>query len=452
MQMLSPELQITPVISNFSTLQYRNLAPQNSSSITTSVSSVVGSTDILISPQVFRMAKNRLEFTLTVPATAAVVNVVNANLLNIINRITLFDTATSAQWADISNFSQYATIITPAGTKFVDYSTKAAGFSNVGTATTAALAGVSACEDMTKCNSATLNITGNGVDDAIKNPFFSRKQFYISAAVNTAAVIQVSIPFDAIKLSVFDLDKLMFCPSNLMMSIFWSAASTYAWTATSAASPVTGAAALAVAPTISNINLALAVEMNTLLIKQTIDTVQEQTLTYPINYPTVTRTIIPTTTAHSYSINLNRSYGANLKYLATSFFPSGGAIPTILVHNRSDLGQYNTFINSIGIKSAAGFNSALSQDYMIANKAYLEGSVVQTVDNYHDAEWIHIDSFFGESPLADQKNEIAGLNLSLSQSVWSIQANFATTQPLSWVTVVGAVKYLTLSRDGSSVV
>ncbi len=122
---ISYELDYSPSVSNHSTLVYRTVAPQGSSSVTTSITSTVGPTEFIIPPSVFNLSKSRLNFNITAAAGGVGLRTnINGNLLTSISRITLYDSATNSMWCDISNVNQYASLVVPAGTDFVDYSTK----------------------------------------------------------------------------------------------------------------------------------------------------------------------------------------------------------------------------------------------------------------------------------------------------------------------------------------
>ena len=122
----------------------------------------------------------------------------------------------------------------------------------------------------------------------------------------------------------------------------------------------------------------------------------------------------------------------------------------INVHNRGTLTTYNTFLNNVPILSTAGFDASKNQDYMIANREYLKGSVIQTTGEYALGEWVHIDSFFGQKPLKDvDQHEIDGLSVLGQSSTWQIQANLSGATAYNWVSIIAGQKVLTISNQGS---
>ena len=450
---ISYELDYSPSVSNHSTLVYRTVAPQGSSSVTTSITSTVGPTEFIIPPSVFNLSKSRLNFNITAAAGGVGLRTnINGNLLTAISRITLYDSATNSMWCDISNVNQYASLVVPAGTDFVDYSTKSfrtVSFSEVSLADSQG----KSVEDISKSNLTVGNFCGDGAaasDLALQNFYFSRRQYYTNATTNTAAYLDVSIPLSAFKMSVLASDKMMYCPSNLVLQVYWNANSNYANLGTSATNPDTGYAQIATAFVLNNISLSLANEANLAVVSQIINRVMSSGLSLPIAYPTVTRQSIAASTAHSYQLNLTSGYGQRILAIISAPFSAAADDNNINVHNRGTLTTYNTFLNNVPILSTAGFDASKNQDYMIANREYLKGSVIQTTGEYALGEWVHIDSFFGQKPLKDvDQHEIDGLSVLGQSSTWQIQANLSGATAYNWVTIIAGQKVLTISNQGS---
>lgn len=457
MDKISPELDYSTPKFNHSQVQFRNIAPQGSSSVTTSVTSTVGPTEFIIPPACFRLDKSRLNFTLSLVAAAAGAgNVINANTLTAISRITLYDSATNALWCDISNVNNYASLVTPACTDYKQYATKSFHSTTPVTGADAAAAVTAArkvtVEDISKGNLSTLNETGDGESLSAQNPFFSRRQFYFGTAAVLNA-LDVSIPLSAFKLSVLSSNKLMYCPSNLVLQIYWNANNNYAFSAVAANSaPDSGPAALATPISISNISLTLANETNLAIISNVIDTVMNKGLSLPIAYPTVTRQSISAATAHSYQLSLTRGYGQRILAIITAPFSAAAGANNANVHSRGVLTTYNTFLNNVAVKAQSGFDATLSEDFLKANREYLEDSVIQTLGEYVVGEWVHIDSFFGERPIKDvNQHELDGLDVGTQSSTWSIQANLSASTAYNWTSIIVAQKQLTISNQGSLV-
>ena len=446
---ISSELDYSQVVSNHSTVVYRNIAPQGSSSVTTSITSSVGPTEFIIPPACFRLDKSRLNFSaLLVTPGVGVFNYVNANTLTAISRITLYDSATNSLWADISNVNQYASLVVPACTDFTDYATKT--YIPV-VPSTVATARETTVEDISKCNISTVNDTGSNVDLAVQNPLFSRRQFYIGAT-NGAVSLDVSIPLSAFKLSILASDKLMYCPSNLVLQVYWNANNNYAFTATQANDTVTGAANLGTAIALSNISLTMANEGNLAIVSQVINKVMTSGLSIPFAYPTVTRQSLGAASSQSYQLSLTKGYGQRILAILTAPFSAGATSNYINDHRRGEISQYNTFLNNVAIKSQAGFSTLFSQDFIIANREYLRGSVIQTLGEFAGGEFVLIDSFFGEKPIKDvNQHEVDGLDVGAQSSTWQIQATLTNATAYNYVSVIIGQKVLTISNQGSLV-
>lgn len=458
---ISSELDYSPVVSNHSTVVYRSVAPQGSNSVTSSITSSVGPTEFIIPPSCFRLDKSRLNFTLGFAAVGAgLSNVINANTLTAISRITLYDSATNALWCDISNVNQYTSLVVPACTDFKHYATKSYNSTTPVTdadilvATTASR--LVTVEDISKSNlaaDAANNLAGDGTVMSSQNPFFSRRQFYFGATAERASALDVSIPLSAFKLSVLSSDKLMYCPANLVLQVYWAPNNNYAFKATTAGTnPTTNDVSLTTAVAISNISLTLANEGNLAIVSQVINKVMAGGgISLPIAYPTVTTfSSSDNATAHSYQLSLTRGYGQRILALLTAPF-TRNTVAENNVHKRGGLTQYNTFLNNVAIKSQSGFSIASSADYIVANKEYLEDSVIQSLGEYIAGEWVHIDSFFGEKPIKDvNQHEVDGLDVGAQSSTWQIQAT-STASSYNWCSIIIGQKVLSVSNQGSMV-
>jgi len=448
-QVISPELDLTEKINNHSQLLFRQISPQGANSVTTSITSSVGPTEFIIPPSVFRLDRSRINFTLQCGSTAKA-NFINGNLCSSISRITLYDSATNALWADISNVNLYSALVTPAGTSFDEFSTKSYALT---TGSTAAAALANSVEDISKSNTSNGSVNDNGLDTDLTpyNPYFGRKQFYVTA-VSTDTFLDVSIPLSAFKMSILASEKMMYSPSNLTLQVYWGANNNYTFKATAVGSPVTGAESQTAPVALTNISLSLATEQNLKISSQIINQVMSQGITLPFAYPTVTLQSLSASTAHSYQLQATRAYGNSILAFITGAFQSGGTVNTNTVHIRGEISLYNTFINSQPLKYSAGFNALASQDFYLGNREYLKKSVVQSLGEYVNAEWVHIDSFFGEKPLCEvDQHARDGLDVTTESKTWQIQANLANATAYRWTTIIIGQKVLMLTASGSQV-
>jgi hypothetical protein len=448
-EVISKELDYSSPVNNHSTVIYRSVAPQGSSSVTTSITSTVGPTTFIIPPAPFNFAKSRLNFTLDLAAGGVgKFNFVSGNLLSAISRITLYDSATNALWCDISNVPYYAAAVVPATTDFVSYSTKA--YVNA-LATTPAPSRLNTVEDISKSNVLVHNDTGLNADLALENPYFSRRQFYIGAT-NTRTCIDVSLPLSAFKMSILSSDKLYYCPSNLSMDVYFSANNDYAFLTEDAENPTQNESALATAIAISNLSLNLAGEANLAITSKLIDTVMSKGLSLPFAYPTVTRQTLAGATAHSYQLSITKGYGSRILAFYTVPFNEGADVNARTVHRRGDITFINTLLNNVPIKRPQGFNCLASEDYMLANRNYLYGSVVQTIGEYVNGEYLFIDSYCGERSMHSiDQHQVDGLDIGSAPSTWSIQVAQSVATALNYITVIVGQKILSISSQGSTV-
>lgn len=448
-EVISKELDYSSPVNNHSTVIYRTIAPQGSSSVTTSITSSVGPTTFIIPPAPFNFAKSRLNFSLLLAAPVAnKCNFISGNLISAISRITLYDSATNALWCDISNVHSYANGVVPATTDFTEYATKAIIFGAV--PSTVANASLQTVEDISK-NNLTVNDTVLNQDLNTMNPFFSRRQLYISAA-QTATAIDVSIPLSAFKMSILSSDKLYYVPSNLTMDVYWNAGNNYAFIATAVGDPTTGVDSIESAIALSNISLDVAGEANLAITSKLIETVMSKGLSVPFAYPTVTRQVLASASAHSYQLSITKGYGSRILAFYTIPYNAGATVNAINSHTRGNITQYNTFLNNVPIKRPQGFNCLFSEDYMLANKKYLEGSVVQTNAEYVNAEYLLVDSYCGERPLHTiDQHQVDGLDIGSAPSTWSIQTTLSADTALTYTTVIVGQKILSISSQGSTV-
>ena len=456
MEKFNEEIQYSPVVSNHSTIIYRNVAPQSSSSVTLSTTSSVGPSEIIIPPSVFNPSRSRLNFNLRIPEVDTKYTWTNANLLTLISRVVLYDSATNAVLLDCGNFDKYASLVVPAATHVDNLLTKS--FVSGAPAVTEATANPRPVEDISKSNLATNytgQTTGNIGDFA---PYTGRRQFYISPVGNGTAggdvYLNVSIPFESFKLTFLSTNKMVYFPSNIVLQIYWNAGNQFFFTANSA-SDTTTAAAAATAPIISNLSIALANEANLVIVSQVIDKVMNEGLSIPIAYPTTTRQSLAVSSAHSYSLQLTRGYGARILALISAPFSNTGVVTAAQVHTRGTLGVYTTLMNSVPILYPAGIDATKGQDYTIGNKEYLNKSAVQALGEYYSAEWVHIDGWAGQKPLwkyDEDQHQLDGYEVETQSATWSIQANLTASTAYIWITAIIGQKILNISNQGAMVV
>lgn len=461
MEQISEELQYAPVVNNHSTLAFRKISPQGvSTAIALSSAGSVGPTEFIIPPSVFNPAKSRLNFQVELPDPGATVNAnwVDANLSSVISRLVLYDSATNAVWLDCSNFEKYAAMVGPAGTSYEDFKTKASSFCPTGPQILPNAATFSQpfpAEDIQKSNSL-VNVTHVNTTAAGTSGFnsYEGRRYLLVGADSEKSYIDVSLPFAAFKLTALALNKNLYNPANLVLQVYWNATDNFAWSSGSTTVP-TAATVSSIGATayINNVGLQLANEQNLSIVSKITQQVMSSGISIPIAYPTTTRQQISSSTAHSYQLNLTKGYGQRILALITAPFSVGStAVNAKNSHVRGTLTTYNTFMNNIATKYQAGYDCTLGQDFYYGNREYLEKSTIQNLGDYALAEWIHIDSYFGERPLhtVDQ-TVVDGYDVGMTASAWQIQANLSSAAAATWITAIIGQKVLTLSSQGSMV-
>jgi hypothetical protein len=440
------------------TLHFRNVAPQTSGNVPLSAASTSGPTSFIISSSVFNPRKSRLNFELQLPAgTATEINFVQSNLLKMISRITMYDQNTSAILADINNVGNTYSILNPIATKFDEFVHKSQPLTP---GVSEATARVIPYEEMGKILGAG-NQLGAGtvasVDTGAQNPYFQLRNV-IGGTAGSATVIQCSIPFSAFKHSFFDLDRQIYSSSNLQLDVYWAGFSTFAWKGTNASNLSADQAAVASATlTGSQMLVQLCTEGNVGLASQVIQTTMSSGMSLPIGYVSSAKFVIGASTSQSWTIPLTAAYGKKILY--TAFAPFNNIETLSLSNNHSRNGltigtsvitSYNTFINSTPILAAGGFEVAnRGDDFTIANKQYIEGSVLQNVYDY-TYNWVHVDNYARTKICELDPSHVDGLDVVSQQANYQLQAT-TTSTALNWYLAIIGQKTLNISSQGVSV-
>jgi hypothetical protein len=455
MENVSKELNYSPVVNNHSSIVYRTVSPQVGGNVSLNNGSSVGPTEFIVPPSCWIPEHTRLAFDINIPGAANTPTFVNANLLTLIDRITVYDTATSNLLLDCSNFHKYASLVSSAATKLDDFLTK----SSVETGTNSAYATLAGAQDNPlediSVNNQTVNDSPANVDMAAYG-VVERRQWYIGAddatAANADVYLCVNIPFSALKMTSLASDKIWYSPSSLVIQIYWASTTQFAFTATGIADPTTGAAAITTQALIVSPKLYLANEGNLAIVSQVINKVMSGGgIQLPIAYPTVLQTTTTATTSQSFQYQLTRGYGNRILGLISAPF-STASVAQNNYHSRFVTTYYNTFLNNVAILAPSGFvgntDTAPATDYALANKRYLVGSVIQNGNEYRTAEWVHIDGFFGNKPLHSiDQHQVDGLDVTAQSSTWQIQAE-VTSAAYRWFTAVIGQKTMSLTAQG----
>ena len=444
---------------NHSTLHFRNVAPQSAGNVTLSAASVVGPTQFVISSSVFNPAKSRLTFDVEMSQTDATdYGFIQGNTLSFINRIVCYDMNTSAIFADINNVGEIYNMLSPATNKAeilrhkAGYTTLAAGTTTAAVLTAAQL---KPYEDLKKC--AANNYNGASTDIAGDMDFFQNQLLIPSVSAGTYVAARISIPLSSFKHSFFDVDKMIYNPSNIAIDIYWEGFSKAGFSGEAATTPALNPAALASAVVRGpSIQLQLCTEGNVNVASQIIQKVMSSGLSLPIGYISGIKQTAAGT-SQSLTLPLTAAYGKKILYVATAFFYGGASVNLLKNHSKyldgsttNELSTYNTFINGVPILAPAGFNAKLGEDYIIANKQYLEGSCIQSLTD-HAYQWIHVDNFARTKLCELDPANVDGLDVLSQQANWQVQYTFvASTTYNHYIAVVGQ-KTMSITSQGAVV-
>lgn len=463
MEKISDELDYAVKINNHSTISWRDVAPQGSTSVNLSATGSVGPSEFLISPVVFNMAESRLEFRLSIGAggnNPVNSNVIDADLMSVISRVVLYDSGTNALLVDINNFDKYNDMMKYAVCK-KELNTKP--YHGQVPQTSEANAKLKSVEDKQKSNSATANANriygrasdgrgslSTGLDDiTAKEPFDGILFTYVSAG-NSACFFDVSIPLKAFKGTILSQDNLLYNPTNLVLQIYWNATNNFGGIVETANLDSALPSTALTSATISGLNLVLSTEANLEITSRIISKVMGDGLQFNAPYPSVVKHSVASSTAHAFTTQLTRAYGNRILYLMTAKY----AKPTTNQINNHAIGaitRYNTTLNSVPMKYPRGFNVLESDDYILGNKQFIEGSVITNPDLYRQ-KWVHVDSFFGEKPLCDiDFNDIDGLDVSAQSSLFGWEATLSSAEEADYYVVILGHKVISFTSMGATI-
>ena len=455
MEKISEELDYSVKINNHSTVAWRDTAPQGSTTVSLSATGSVGPSEFLISPVCLNLADSRLEFQLSIAATVSNINVIDADLLSIISRISLYDSGTNALLVDINNFDKYNDMMKYAVKKD---ELKEKPYHSKITALTSVLSKLRTVEDKQKSNILTTNFIygrateGRGalvagtVDVGGLEPY-EGILFTLVSEANKLSVIDVSIPLKAFKGTILAQDNLIYNPTNLVLQIYWNATNNFGGVSTDIATDLPSTALGT--SSITGLNLVLSTEANLEITSRIISKVMSEGLQFNAPYPSVVKHNVTSATSHAFTIQLTRAYGNRLLFLMTAKYDkTAGHINN---HALGTMKSYNTTLNSVPMKYPRGFNVLASDDYVLGNKQFIAKSIITNPDLYHQ-KWVHIDSFFGEKPLCHVDfNDIDGLDVSAQSSLFGWEAELGTAEAGDYYIIVMGHKVITFSSIGATI-
>jgi len=459
-EVMSNELIYASKVSTHSQPLYRKLAPQGVGTDITLSTSGTTLVEFVLPPSVMNLSKCRLNFDLAIPLTTSKYNIVDANTLTMLSRVVLYDSNTGNTLVDCSNFEKFATLVTPSATSYTEFKTKASAWTASGSAqaltSTTTTSQQYPVEDIQKSNSlvnvSPLNVAAAGTGGY--NSFEGRRYLFFGAS-GAKSDLSCSIPFSAFKFTALALDRMCYSPSNLILQLYYSPTSNFAWTGASATDPTDTPTAVSSSTKINNVALELYTEGNLEVAKSVVDAVMSQGISIPIPYPTIIRQTLASGSFQSYNINLSSAYGKRILAIINSLFSINATSTLNAVNSHSSkvssyrILTYNSFMNSVPILYNAGFDCRLGEDWKYGNRHLLEGSVIQNNQEYSNNEWQHIDSFMPPKPLWEvDVNQIDGYDVSSIASTYSVQYNLEDAAAAVGISCIIGQKICTFTNNG----
>jgi len=426
----------------------RMLKPLGQDNVQLSNTSAYGPTEISINSSVYNLARSMLMFQLNVGAPASAnYNHIVATPLAKINRITLSDQVSGALLADVSNVGQVASQMR-AAFSFNDLQSRPTTSATSASATET-LSQLYQFEGVEPNKKATgYDIGGDNI--GAENPYTSPK-YVVSGAQDSAVVLNYAVPLSDFKFTTLALDKMIFCPTNLTLAIYWEKVNAYASEGTASDDPSTGQIDVSGACTITNIGLNLYNEQNMSIQASLTEKVMSSGLSMPVPYLSTARATMPSSDRHNFQLNLTSAYGNKLLFIANSPFSTAAYHST--KSEKDNIQTYNTFIDHIPILYNKGLDARKGEHYTVANKHYLKDSAIQSPVQY-DSDFHHYDVFAqGFEPLHKLDGSvIAGLDLNSKMSVYQWEASLSAAASYTYLTTVCGQKLLTINSSGMSIV
>ena len=441
--------------------RWTKITSQNQTSFTTtSVTTSSGLFELIIPANVINLSKSRLQFGVTVTSPAAVVPVLSPNAGNYFSRMSL-STLSGTLLCDISNVGRYLQMILPMSTSNDELSTYPQGMpqstnagvvSVVNVQNTAALAkttpfGALQRSDTPFIAAATAGST-NIIGDLARHPVqhMGLRQWVYTATVASDASIWFDVALgELFKHTLLSVNKsLYFGSESLSLQLFFDSPQAYAIFPTLATTNLsTGLVTAGSTTVITSPTLYCYQEMNLDLAKSIMDKCNSEGVSIPFSYIYGSKQVFSASTQQTIQQTINSSLGSSLLFFASAPFDStdsgagynSNAIVAIARNTvtATALSSYNTFIDSIPIQAASGFDVTLSEHYR-ANQDNFIGACSPLSLVEYNYNFTHVDNFCG-IPLHEissiGQTRINGMSLGQNR-VWSLQSNWAASIAKNW--------------------
>lgn len=409
---VSKEIDFTHKIGNHSSPLYLKVNPINNvQSFTPSITSVYGPIEFLIPAKVLSLKKSKLSWDLLFASITGTLSPwIQSNALCQLDRLVITTQNTNNILLDLPNLNRYGSMFSPVCTTLEELRSKASPLPTNIAAVTAIAGQAIPLEDISR-NFAETN--PDGVTNDYGCPGDGIAKLIQGNNANGTTGISFEVDLGSLAGTICDVDQLLyFSGEQLLMSIYFAPVNRYAWKSTSSASPFTGAAAIATAVTVSNLNMYLYTEQNLSVSTGIVEKVMRGGgISIPFPYPFIQRQSVASGSI-SITQQLTRGFGSKLLVVGVSLFNptetnntaqdhsiAGLASATALVAaGQYTLFTYNTLLDNIPIltnSNITAINTAATQqnaEYFTYNKAHLKGSAIMSLNAYNN-DFVHIDNF-----------------------------------------------------------
>ncbi len=460
MSVISPELNYESGRSIHPSPLVVQIQPINNlSTFDLSNSAVYGPVSFLINSRVMSLSKSTLEWKIAC-ASSTTFNWYQACMGTQISRITLTTQATNQVVFDLSNFDRFCSGVGPVCTS--DDALKnsySSLWSNSATAVPALATSAATGPDgpLSMFNASNAIVNPDGLNQQYSGGYTPRRLLYVSGTTSGTDELAVSLKLGDIPMSIFSLDKLMyFGGENLMLDVYFSPINKFAWKATNATEPVTGAAAIASTMTVSDLKLKVVCEQNQETVREIVSKVNSSGLQLNFAYPYCYKSYL-TGTAHSINLNLSRGFGSTLLAAITVPFNPTESLATAQDHSvqtafvyGNTACNYNTYMDNIPIMTNSNIDVFAGQTFFY-NKDHLRNSIIKSAQQY-GVDFAHIDSFCADALCEVDQTLESGMSLDL-QHQWSLAVNYTSVgASLNYYVFLICQKKLVIGGAGCQVI
>jgi hypothetical protein len=476
-QKFAPEITYTEAVYNHPSPLMVKISPVGgTTNPTLSVASVGNLSEFQIPSKVVNLSQSYLSFDLLFPTTggANIATIISGNLGAVINRITLSSIGSNTILADISNVADYLEATDAHQTYFTDFiknttitSTDVPQVVGVTTLTSTpplpagvALAQKTPFMDIGKCNTysnpigASYKNNGTIVNNDDGAIITGVRNVYIGP-VNSTTAISVKLPLSMFHSTIMGIDKnLYFSGETLNVAIYWSPIQEYAWTSVVGANYNVDALpnlfTTMTPPTLAtmlNLSLYACVEQNAFLTSKLVNQVNTEGLTMPVPVVWSSKQTL-TTQQQSITLNITKSHGNSLCWVAWAPFKNPEIQNTCKAHTTFNIDQYQTLLNQIPILTNTPIN-VLTGEHYIYNRENLDESCIQSLVSYNN-HFTHFDNFvgFSLSKFNDHLTWANGIDLTKETQQWQLTSTLGIPETINNYIFWCCQKQLVLTRNG----